>query len=104
MYHVSSADIERRVWKEIRQEEKERKEHNKRVALRKKERARKEAIASGTEKEVHVKAYTRKTKSGKTVTVKAHTTRRKTKTNPSSGGAKTPRGSELKSKRLKSRS
>lgn len=88
MYKVTSKDIERRVWKEIRQEKKERKEHEKRVA------AIKANKAGG--KEVQVKSYTRKTKSGKTVTVKAHTAKRKVAMpTPSSGGAKAPSGAEL---------
>ena len=82
-----SRAIERDIRRTMRREEKSRKEEKRSLALHK-----------GLTKEVQVKTYTRKTKGGKTVTVKAHTATRKAKQTPSSWAKHIPGGANINQK------
>lgn len=70
-------------------------------ALKSKTKSKSPSSGSGMKKDVQVKTHTRRTKSGKVTTVKAHTAKREAaKQTPSNGGKSSAKGKELKLQRL----
>ena len=74
---------------------------NRDKALKAKTKSKSPSTGGGMKKDVQVKSYTRRTKSGKVTTVKAHTAKREAASQtPSSGGKSSAKGKELKAQRL----